>query len=125
MFKVGDKVQLNAVGISKGFISVKEGVTYKIRYVDKTVVGLEGINSSYYSHHFELVKENKMKLDIKTTTVAQPEVTFPCIRQGKVSGQLYLFQSMTARGISLESSTASTIWCDTDEWKGTIKITQE
>lgn len=50
-------------------------------------------------------------------------VTFPCIRQGMVTGQLYLFQTLEGIGIGLRSG--SSYFGNTDPWSGTVTITQD
>lgn len=50
-------------------------------------------------------------------------VTFPCIREGVGTGQLYLFQTKGGLGIGLRGGSTS-LGC-TLPWSGTVTITQE
>ena len=50
-------------------------------------------------------------------------VTFPCIREGEVTGRLYLFQTKEGLGIGLRDG--STRFERTRPWSGTVTITQD
>ncbi len=63
---------------------------------------------------------------MKYTAVKNPakdQVTFPCIRVGKDTGNLYLFRDASVHGIALGGGLSS--FQHTDPWSGTVTITQD
>ena len=128
MFKVGDKVRLNSLGISRDFIYIKEGVEYLVTFCDQITVCLKGIEPTYYpSNIFDLVEEKEMKkikFDINPS-IKEAKETFPCVREGKTTGRLYYFMNSCSNGYPLHDDGSATSFENTKPWAGTVAITQD
>lgn len=127
MFKVGDKVKLNSVGISKGYVCVKGGFEYIVTFCDQSKVYLKGVEYPYYLSDFDLVEENKMKkikFDINPS-IKEAKKTFPCVREGKTTGKLYYFMNSYDKGYPLHDDGSATSFENTKPWTGTVAITQD
>ena len=73
---------------------------------------------------YNTTKQKDAKMDyVAVKNTKKDAVTFPCLREGGATGQLYLFQTREGLGIGLRGGCS--YFYNTQPWMGTVTITQD